>query len=112
MHIAERIAARRERSGVIQTQRLEDGIDEFSWTDKGTVVQRVAHQVMLDDAIGLIFRWRVLGHDLIYNTSWMVRDGWFQVPIIVCWRLSLAAWYLWVGLLWAVAVLRGKESIH
>ena len=110
-HLMARLVQYRIRVAVAQVKELDDVL-EISWVDKGTLIQEVSSEVLELDTSPLIKgRWRPLERNIERRTTWMVRDGWFQVPIIALWRLSLAVFYFWMGVRYAFAALRGRDHL-
>lgn len=87
------------------------GIQEVRVQNKGSVIQEVSRELLDLDESGIIKgRWRSLERNPNRRTIYMVRNGWFQIPILVLWRCSLAANYIWLGAENAWWALLGKEE--
>ena len=111
MHVMERFAYWRFRPMATQIKESE-GIREISFLDRGSFIQRVTDRLLaLDESLLIKGRWRVLEYHVLDREYWMVRDGWFQLPCMLLWRLSLASCYLWLGIRCAGEVLRGGRRV-
>lgn len=108
MHPMERLAYRRLWAAVTQVNESE-GLMETSFVDKGSLIQLVADRLVEEDR-SLLFkgRWYPVERKPENAATWMIRDGWFQRPLIVLWRLSLALSYLWLGIRYAFRALLGE----
>ena len=105
----QRWAEERLRIATVAQDEDASGVATLRWVDKGSMVQEV-HWDLLDYKPGALDRWRVLQVDHESRTSFMARDGWLQRPVIVLWRLSLAAHWLGMGAKEAWRALRGREE--